>query len=141
MAFSGGNIADVSLDATPGGTLSDFSQYVHSIILNSDREEVTLKRLGSFADARLTQSLTHGGTIEGHYDPAVIAMLRGHMDQAVPVSCTVQWDPQSTVAGGVRRLMEVFFTHLEEETGAEDAARWSADFVVDGAVTTTVQGA
>jgi hypothetical protein len=141
MAFSGGNIADVSLDATPGGALVDYSEYIHSIILNSDREEVTLKRLGSFADARLTQSIAHGGTIEGHYDPVVIAMLRAHMDQAVPVSCSLQWDPQSTVPLGVRRTAEIFFTHLEEETGAEDAARWSADFVVDGALTTTAQAA
>lgn len=138
-SFSNGNVFVLQLDATPGGSLAAMSAYVSNIELESERDDNELARGGGNAKARLVGAVGHAGTLDFWYHPTIVDCLRAHMDQATPVTCSVSWDPQGTASGNPRRVMEVYFTSLSEQTNADDPAQGSADFVVDGAITTTAQ--
>ena len=140
MAFSNGNLFTFQLDVTAGGVLTDMSQYISNVELESERDTNKLARGGGFAKASLVAGVEHSGTIDFWYDPVIVNCLRSHMDQTTTVvSATMTWRPQGTGAGLPERTAEVFLSNLSEQTNADDPAQGSCDFEIDGAITTTAQ--
>jgi hypothetical protein len=138
--FSNGNVFVFKMDATAGGALTDYSAYIRRVRLRTARENNKLARGGGNAKASLPGALEHDGEIEFWGHPTMVNALRAAMDQSgTPVTTSIEWQEQGTASGNLKRTAEVFWSELEEETDAEEPYRGSAQFDIDGALTTTAQ--
>ena len=135
------NVFELSIDATPAGALSDFSQFISSVTFTTDREPTFLARGGGNASAAVVGPAESSGSVEFWYDETLVDALRSHIDQgASVVSCSIQYRPEGEGTGLSQIVCEVYWSNLEIETDADgDAARGTADFSVTGALTTTAQ--
>lgn len=135
------NVFEFSLDATVGGTLTDFSEFISSVTFTTEREPTFLKRGGGEPSAAVVGPAESSGTIEFWYDSTLWAALRAHIDQGASVApCAIQYRPEGTGTGLAQITCDVYWSSVEAETDADgDAARGTADFSVSGALVTTAQ--
>lgn len=135
MAFSHGNQAVFSIDASEGGALTDISSYVSNVQYSAERDISELKRIGGTAVARLVGSVATTYTLEGFFDPTLHAMFTTAMAAASPVTRSIQHGPAGSTTGLPRETAEVYVASYEHESDSENPNTWTAELVVDGAVT------
>ena len=135
------NVFELSIDATPAGTLSDFSQFISSVTFTTDREPTFLARGGGNASAAVVGPAESSGSIEFWYDGTLVEALRSHIDQGASVApCSLQYRPEGEGTG----LAETHLRGVLEQPGDRDRRRrgrrrGTADFSVTGALTTDAQ--
>lgn len=135
MPFSHGNQAVFSIDATEGGALTSISTYVSNVNFTAERDISELKRIGATATARLVGTVTSTYSIEGFFDPTVNTMFQLAIAAASPVTRSIEYGPAGSATGQVRHQAEVYVAHYEVESDGENPNTWTAELVVDGAVT------
>jgi hypothetical protein len=135
MPFSHGNQAVFSIDATEGGALTSISTYVSNVHYTAERDISELKRIGGTATARLVGTVTSTYTLEGFYDPTVNVMFTLAVAAASPVTRSIEYGPAGSTTGLPRQQAEVYIASYEVESDGENPNTWSAELVVDGAVT------
>ena len=135
------NVFEFHLDATPGGTLTDFSEFISSVTFTTEREPTFLARGGGNPSAAVVGPAESSGSIEFWYDSTLWAALRAQVDQgASVVPCQIQYRPEGAGTGLAQIQADVFWSSVEAETDADgDAARGTADFSVTGPLVTTAQ--
>lgn len=135
------NVYELHFDATPGGALTNYSQFISSVTFTTDREPTFLKRGGGNSSAAVVGPAESSGSIEFWYDQTIWAALRSHVDQGASVqACSLRYRPEGAGAGLAEIDCEVYWSNVEAETDADgDAARGTADFSVSGALDTTTQ--
>src|SRR5262245_19825303 len=128
MAFTAGSAATVSVEGT------DVSAYLTSANFSTDREAITLDLLGGNAKAKIVQSPSTSGTLEGAYDAAAAAIFQAYFEEASPTARTLIYTPQGT---GDTYTGEAHFSNWSVDTPGDDAATFSVDYEISGAWTMT----
>lgn len=134
MSFSHGNQAVFKLD-NAGGTLTDYSAYIHNVEMPIERDDTELPVIGGGAVSRLVGPYKSTIKVEGWYDPTIDAVLGAAIVAATPATKTWEYAPAGTASGLPKYTGEAYLMNYEPDTDAEDAAEWSIELVVDGAIT------
>lgn len=130
MAFRYGNIATVELDNAIG-TLTDYSGYLSSASMSSERETTDLPRLGGNQTAQLAGGPATTFEIEGYFDPTLDAILGAWALAADQTAKSFRYGPQGSASGAVKYEAEVFLSEYSPETSADDAGTFSATLLVN----------
>src|SRR4051812_18672688 len=95
-AFASGNLAVFKLDATAGGALTDYSAYIESVTMPTQRAKMRLPRLGGNAVAKLSGPPDTTIQLTGWYYPTVVAALQLAANETTPVTRSFEYAPQGT---------------------------------------------
>lgn len=139
MAFNHGRVAVFKLDDS-GGTLRDLSSYLTSIDFPQDVDIPDTTTFGNTTRQRDVVGLIDNKvSLQGFWDPtsttgpdAVLASLVGAANTA-----SVEYGPAGSTGGYVKRTAEARLTSYKVTSGVDGVCSFSADLVIDGAVTNT----
>jgi hypothetical protein len=123
MPFTPGSAATVSISGTP------IAAYLTSAGFSTDRDAITLNLLGGNAKAKIVQSPTTSGTLEGAYEPTVSAIFQPYFEDPNPTALAMVYVPQGT---GDTYTGNAHFTNWSTDTPGDDAATFSVDYEIDG---------
>jgi hypothetical protein len=137
VAFASGAVAIFKLDATEGGSLTDYSAYIDSVEPNFDRESFEFKPIGGNPTKYVIGTARITFDVAGAYDPTMGTVFETYMTDASPTTRSFDYEPQGATAGLPKYTGECFVSNFKVTTGSDGIARWSATLLVDGAITIT----
>lgn len=140
MAFVHGKSAVVSIDDS-GGTLRNLSAYVDNVGgLPGARELSEVTAFGDSGTKSIPGLQDVSFSISGHFDStattgpnAVLNSLR-----TATATASFEYGPEGSVTGKVKFSGECWLTSYEVEASVDDKVSFSAEFQVDGTVTSGV---
>lgn len=86
--------------------------------------------------------LNNSGSMGGFFDSAAVTGSASVLEPIVSAAVAVEliWRPEGTGAGKPEDTAQVIITNYVESAPVADMITWTADFVVDGEITRSVQG-
>ena len=136
MAFSAGFNGLVKLDASPGGSLTDYSAYVTSLDLDLPVELLDTTTFGKTQRTRIAGLKDLTGTITFNSDPTITAVIAGLLQSSETIS--FEFGPEgSTAASGQLKLTgECMLGGMSTSTAVDGLNTFSVP--ISGSDTTTV---
>lgn len=137
MAFTHGSDAGFKLDDS-GGTLRTLSQYIDSVSgLPGGRDLAEVTAFGDDGTKSIPGLQNVSFSISGHFDSTattgphvVLNSLR-----TATATATFEFGPEGTTTGKVKLSGECWLTGYDVDASVGDKVSFSADFQVDGTVT------
>lgn len=134
MAFAHGKGTVFKVDDA-AGALTDISAFLASVGFPRSAGTAGVTTFGD-SDKEFIPGLKEGTiSIEGKWDPTVDALLSGILGNAT--TKTFEYGPDGSAVGKVKYTGECILTSYEDSSPVEDAAGFSAEFQITGAVTRT----
>lgn len=134
MPFVHGKSTVFKIDDS-AGALTDISAFCMNVGFPRAAGTAEVTTFGD-ADKEFIPGLKEGTiSIEGKWDPTVDALLNGILGHAT--SKTFEYGPAGSAGGSVKYTGECILTSYEDSSPVEDAAGFTAEFQITGAVTRT----
>lgn len=139
MAFNHGRVAVFKLDDS-GGSLVDISAYLTNIDFPQDVDIPDTTTFGNTTRQRDVVGLIDNKvSIQGFWDPTASTgpdvVILANVGKSTTAS--VEYGPAGSTAGYVKRTCEVRLTSYKITSAVDGVCSFTADFVVDGAITNT----
>lgn len=125
---------------SPAQSLTNISTYCDEVSMPEELELVETTTFGAtsktylagFADGKVTISGNWDRTIDG-----ILSTLKDAFRAGTTQSVTFEYGPEGNSAGDVKYTGEVVLVNYEKNSAVKDQVKFSAEFQITGAVTTT----
>lgn len=133
MAHAGYN-GVVKLDASPGGSLTDYSAYCNSLDVSTPVDLFDTTAFGDSSRERAVAGLKDFSfTVSGDADATFIAVLAGLRGSSQTVS--YELGPTGSTAGYIKYTGECMLESFDVSASVDDKVTYTASFQGSGAVT------
>lgn len=133
MAFGAGKNGVLKLDATNGGSLTDYSAYVTNVSWSRPIELLDTTTLSKNSHTRIKGLKDATFTIDFNADPTFIDVLESH--DAGTASTSFEYDPMGTTSGQPKYTGECFLGEWSFTTSVDGVVTGSASFSCSDDVT------
>lgn len=132
MAFVHGKNTVFKVDNS-SGSLTDISSYVSDVSLARSVDTAETTTFGASDKTYIVGLRDANFSVSGKWDATVDAHLNGILGQSSTVS--FEYGPEGSTAGNTKFTGEAILTGFDRSSTVSDAATFSANFQVTGAVT------
>jgi hypothetical protein len=130
-------LSKVKLDSS-GGVLTDISDAVDKVSFSQSLEQGEITTFGSnfkqwlagYSDGKIKMS----GPWSRGLDQFMTALQTAFINGTI-ASASLEYGPEGTDAGDVKKACEVILTDYNGDSASKDPVKWDAEFMITGAVT------
>lgn len=134
MAFVHGKNTVFKVDNS-SGSLTDISSYVSDVSLARSVDTAETTTFGASDKTYIVGLRDANFSVSGKWDATLDALLNGILGQSATVS--FEYGPEGSSNGNTKLTGEAILTGFDRSSTVSDAATFSANFQVSGAVTRT----